>query len=271
MLEEYKEAYRQKADYIAGWNKLSRSELCRKYIENIDNKDISESYLSAIIYKFWNVAEHNYFTQSYKGLATQQDCYDWNVEGILYALDKHVWDDPNNELYGDPNGPEKAINVTIYGQKLNFYNSLKTYKRQINSGLVSLEKLQEDASDAYYLPYNEDYNMTDAYMYNKVKEYFSKKLYLEAFVIDAVLNHNLFTPTEDRCEVFNRFKLTKHLHHLDDSFCMYFSKYYKIPRKKVEDSVRYIVNVNTDTLNRKIDGLFKGFLRDKEFSSYLMG
>ena len=137
MLEEYKEAYRQKADYIAGWNKLSRSELCRKYIENIDNKDISESYLSAIIYKFWNVAEHNYFTQSYKGLATQQDCYDWNVEGILYALDKHVWDDPNNELYGDPNGPEKAINVTIYGQKLNFYNSLKTYKRQINSGLVS--------------------------------------------------------------------------------------------------------------------------------------
>lgn len=269
MLDEYKNIYRKQASFIDGWEDISRSELCRKYIENVDNKDLAESYLSAIIYKFWNVAEHNYFTQSAQKIATPQDCYDWNIEGILYALKKHVWDNPDNELYNDPNGPEKALNVTIYSQKLNFYNSLKTYKRQINSSLYSLEKLQEDASDSYYLPYNEDYNFTDSYMYKKVKEYFDKKLYLEAFVIDAILNHDMFVLTEDRCEVFNRFKLTKHLHHLDDNFCKYFSKFYKIPIAKVKKATTYIVDVSTDSLNLKINNLFKNILRDKEFYSYI--
>lgn len=269
MLDEYKNIYRQQASFIPGWEKTSRSDLCRKYIENKDNKSLADSYLSAIIYKFWNVMEHNYFTQSSQKLASQQDCYDWNIEGILYALNRHVWDDPDNELYQDVNGPEKAINVTIYSQKLNFYNSYKTYKRQVNSSLLSLEKLQEDASDSYYTPYNEDYNFTDSYMYKKVKDYFNLKLYLEAFVLDSILNHDMFTLTEDRCEIFNRFKLTKHLHHLDDNFCRYFSKFYKLPIEKVKLATTYIVDVSTDSLNTKINRLFKNILRDKEFYEYI--
>ena len=132
MISEYKQLCKQSADLIVGWKKVDRNELCRIYVtEKSKGSDIADSYLSAILCKFWNVTSHNYYSQKYK-IATEGDCIDWTITGVLKALEQHVWDNPDNVLYGDEKGPEKAINVCIYSTKINFYQKIQHQKERIS-------------------------------------------------------------------------------------------------------------------------------------------
>ena len=244
MIREYKESCAQSAQFIENWKAIDRNELCRLYVKNKDNSVLADSYLSAILYKFWNVTEHNYYTQKYK-IATEADCIDWTVEGVLYALDHHVWDDPNNSLFEDSKGPEKAINVSIYSTKLNFYQRIKHQKEKISYESISLEQLMENASDSYYTPVYDKDTSTDSYISNLIKESFDKKDYMKAFVLDGIVNTNVFeTVIEDNkaYTVFDDKKLRKHLRKLDSNYCKIFSSRYNIDFEDVLDSIRYITS-----------------------------
>ena len=272
MIREYKESCAQSAQFIENWKAIDRNELCRLYVKNKDNSVLADSYLSAILYKFWNVTEHNYFTQKYK-IATEADCIDWTVEGVLYALDHHVWDDPNNSLFEDPKGPEKAINVSIYSTKLNFYQRIKHQKEKISYESISLEQLMENASDSYYTPVYDKDTFTDSYISNLIKESFDKKDYMKAFVLDGIVNTNVFeTVVEDNraYTVFDDKKLRKHLRKLDSNYCKVFSSRYNIDFEDVLDSTRYITSLDYSRLFIKVNNLFKTLRRDKALISYLM-
>ena len=238
MIREYKENCAQSAQFIPGWKDIDRSELCRLYVANKDDEVLSNSYLSAILYKFWNITEHNYYTQKYK-VATEADCIDWTVEGITYALDRHVWDDPDNSLYQDPKGPEKAINVAIYSTKVNFYQRIKHQKEKISYESISLEQLMENSSDSYYLPTYDKDTFADSYISKLIRDSFKDKDYMKAFVLDGIINTNVFQTVIENDKTYTVFddkKLRKHLRKLDPNYCKIFSSRYGI---KFEDVLKY--------------------------------
>ena len=93
MLDEYKKSYEECANIVKDWKKLSPLELCSKYINaKENNSNLTESYLSAIILKYWHIISRTYYAQKVK-LATEEDVYCWFIEGVLAAVNTHCWTD----------------------------------------------------------------------------------------------------------------------------------------------------------------------------------
>lgn len=267
MISEYKESCKQTAQIIPNWKDIDKNELCRLYIKETDEY-LSNGYLAAILYDFWNVTESNYYKQKYK-IATEGDCIDWTVTGILYALKHHVWDDPNNSLYQDPKGPEKAINVCIYSTKVNFYQKIKHHKEKAQYEALSLEQLLEDSSDGYYTPVVDEDCTVENYFVSLIKESFNNKEYFKAFILDAVLNNDVFE-NDNGYVVYNDKKLRKILKNMDIKYCERFSNQYCISLEDVLQSIQYIINISSDKLKEKTDTIFSQLKHDNNLISYLV-
>ena len=274
MLSEYKQACYDNASLIPNWKQIDKNELCRKYVEEKSkgNKELADSYLSAILYKFWNVTEHNYYSQSYKK-ATEGDCIDWTITGILYALNHHVWDDKNNILFNDLKGPEKAINICIYSTKVNFYQRIKHQKEKISYETLSLEQLMEDSSDSYYTPCVDSDNTVDNYISELIKKSFDNKDFLKAFVLDGIINLDVFDTINESdgiYTVFNSKKLRKHLRILNKGYCKLFAKRYNIDVGSVEDSAQLITDLDYSRLSVRVNNVLKSLKYDKNLIAYLV-
>lgn len=268
MLEEYKESYRATADLLGpGWKALSRSELCNLYLESVEKNDgKSDLYLSAIIYKFWNVIQHNFYTQQLKS-ATEEDVYDWNIRGILYTLEHHPWTDPESNLYGDENGPEKAINVCIYSTKLNYYKAVSTAKRRLNNCTLSVEKLAEENPASLNIPVKDK----DEYVCNKIveliKESFDKKDYWRSFALDAILNSDVFEYEQDgpfTVSKFSKKKLKHVLKTIDDSYCNAFARTYEFDFDDVKYAAHYMTEMEWKQFNQNMHRLVKRLKSDAD-------
>lgn len=268
MLDDYKQLYKEKADLIVGWKNLTRSELCEKYLNYRDvNSVVADSYLSAIIYRFWNVAVHNYYSQQVKE-ATELDCYNNLVDSILYALNNHVWLNPNSSLYGDEKGPEKAINVVISSRKLNILGYNNMFKRRINKDSISLEYLQEQP---YYISsFGVLDDCDDDYIESIILEAFKKKEYFKAFVIDAIIYCDVFEDIGNDY-VFSEKKLRKHLRHLEESnYYVVFSNTYNINNVDlVKRAISYIINLSQEKMSENINYIFRQLKNNKVFIKYL--
>lgn len=246
MLDEVRKSYYECASIIPDWKKLSRSELCNKYLEVKDtNKYLAESYLSAIICKFWNVFEHNFKTQ-HGTFYSEIDYYQSGIDGILEALNKHIWTDPNNKLYGDCNAPEKVINVIIYSRKNNIYQAASRQKRRLNIGNQSLQEMQEQNVDSIYLKYTDDIDMSEIVIADLVKYYFLHFEYLKAFVLDAIINVDLLSG--------NNYlqKLKTHIYNMPDSYIKVFSKQYDIDIFDVSSAVQGIKHMKNAQFDRQL-------------------
>lgn len=265
MLDDYKHIFEEKANNINNWKNLSRSELCNLYLEEKD-KELANSYLSAIICKFWNVAVHNYYSLNNKEVK-DIDCYNNLIDSILYALESKVWLEPNNKLYNDPKGPEKAINVVLSSRKLNIYAYNNMYKRRLNKESLSLEYLKE--LPTYFGELKTEDKCGDNFISNKIKYFFNRKEYLKAFVIDAIINCDVFD-IDNNNYAFSEKKLRKHLRDLiDNNYHIIFSDLYEIPTEKVERAATYIVNTNQEILSANIKKFILSLRQDKIFLRYL--
>ena len=111
MLSEYRQMYEQSASLLEGWRQKSKSELCRGYNEHENDSYLADAYFSAIVLKYWNTISSYYSRNTY--IATMEECYNWVVDSILYALKTRKWADPTTKLGQDPNGADKAINRKI--------------------------------------------------------------------------------------------------------------------------------------------------------------
>ena len=90
LLEECKKLYIEQANNLSNWKKLSKSDLCYKYLEFKDKDEkLASDYLSAIIYRFLDRGIKYYNCQSFK-LLQEEDCYDVIVNSIMYVLEKKV-------------------------------------------------------------------------------------------------------------------------------------------------------------------------------------
>lgn len=266
MLEEYREMYRATASLIGPeWKKLSRSELCNLYLESVEKNDgRSDLYLSAIIYRFWNVANHNFYTQQLKS-ATEEDVYDWNIKGILYALEHHPWTDPESNLYGDVNGPEKAINVCIYSTKLNYYKAVSTAKRRLNNCILSIEKLTEENPASLNIPTKDKDDYVVDRITEAIIEAFKAKDYWRAFALDAILNSDVFEYEMDGAFTVSKFskKKLKHvLRMMDDPYCEAFANMYELNPEDVKHAAHYVIEMEWDQFNRNMNRMVKKLKED---------
>ena len=251
MLDEIKQAYYENANLLKDWKKLSGNELCFRYVELKNKGDpLSNSYLSAIIYKFWGVAVRFYYSQTVR-IASPEECYNWLIDSIQYVLDHHVWTDENHVLYKDEKAPEKAINVVFNSTKINYFVSLTRQKRKIDSTSISLEDISEEASESYFLPVFDNYYLFENELTDLIMSLYNNYKYFDSVCLDLILNEDLVEKSIDKEDRYR--KLKWRLRHLDNDYAVFFAKSYKLDYNDVKKSIDYISSLTTDELDLKID------------------
>lgn len=266
MLSEIKESYKQCADLIPGWRKMSRSELCFKYIEaEADNDTVKTSaYLSAIIYKFLNVVSHNYKHKWFYHVDAEV-CYDWVISSIMYVLKHRVWMDPKNKLYGDINAPEKCINVKIYAEKMNYTVFAQRQKRNVLNTSMSIDSLSDDCPGECLFPYVDEYATLEDLFSNKIIEFFNKKDYFNAFLLDAILTCKL-QQSDSNNQIFK--KLKRHLNNLDTNYITVFSNNYGLDTDKVIKAYSYVKGLSYKNMINHLKNSLLFLRNDKELREY---
>lgn len=250
MLENLKQLYVQQADLIDDWKKYSKNELCNLYIDN-ENSFLSDAYLSAIFCKYWNKIATLY--NSSKPAATAEDCYEWLVESILYALKNRKWKDPNNKLYTDPNGPDKVINRVIACRRATFFQQLLADKRRVSITSSSMEKMQENTND--YLTPHEDNVKEHALnmdLIDLVQDVFNKKEYFSAFFLDAILNGDCFTFDDNYNLTFDEKRCIKYIKNTSPEYCEIFAEQYDLDKDAVLYALKYVQNLDSVDYHKKI-------------------
>ena len=268
MLSEYRELFKQKAAAIPNYQKISKTELCNLYIENeFTDKNLAEAYLSALVLRYWNnIAK--YYAQS-SSIATVEDCYEWLIEAIRYALEKRQWLDPESPMFNDKNGPDKIINRCIKSVRLTFYQASNRYKRQLNANQVSLEKLSEDYGDAdpvKQIHTFDTYSTSD--LTDIIKTKFIKSDPFLAFMLDSIIQSSCFIHKQGKL-VFSKKKLTEFMNSIDDSYCTRFSKRYSLDIDSVKIAALNCTNLSTSSIARKIDFYLSSLKADKLLLNYL--
>ena len=270
MLKDIKDFYIEKAENIKDWKKISISDLCFKYLEYKDKDDIiAEDYLSAIICRFYSRVYKNFYEQT-KQFVSDADCYDWLVTAILYVLKMRAWENPNSTLYNDPRGPEKAIYVKMNGAKLNHWTASMRDKRRLDTESVSLEELSEDCSEDFYIPYTDRYSILDNYIKHYIQTRFKEKDYFPAFMVDLIINSEVFDKNEETKEIiFNTKRLKHFLLTLPEDYCKIFSELYSLKLKSVLRASQYIRSMKGTDVDQKIIDSQKKLMKNKELLEYL--
>lgn len=266
MLKESKELFKNHADSVlSDWENAAVDDLFNKYLKASDNKVEAEAYLSAIIYKSWHLVTSAYSKQYYK-IATEQDCYDTLINSIQYLKDKHPWTEGEGSLADDDNAFAKALSHSYKQGMVNFFNSTKKHKRSVNYNSRSLDSLSEDFSEGYLTPVNDDYPLENSYLDDLITKFFDEKNYIYSFILDAILNLDIFTNTK-----INSRKLRKHLRNLDADYCRIFCDKYNIDFNKAEQSLKYITGISQFKMDSRINKVIQLLGEDKFIRKYYLG
>lgn len=219
------------------WRKENKNVLFYKYCEyEVSEPNLAEAYLAAITARYWNLI-NSYYAQG-KGAYEAEDCYEWLTDVIAYAVRAKPWQ-KGGTLDGDPNGPDKTINVCMKSRRQGFYQWSNAKKRAESfTSTLSMDKMMEDSGDSK-LPYYDDVNDLHNYLdiKNLIISEFKDKNYMSSFIIDGIINAPVIDLTREKdgylYTQFNKKKLSKHLRHIDDRYCNLFSEMYNIPLDEV--------------------------------------
>ena len=254
MLDEYKQTCKEIADRIPGWQHLTKNELCRLCVANEDNPELHNAYFAAIQFKYWNLIS-KYYT-SCNGLVDAETCRDWLIDTILYALEHRRWEDEDSSIFNDPNGPDKAINTKMKCMKINQYQYSNRKKRKEAYGVVSLDELTEKFNDSNngLLDTDSDKERQAIDVREYIKKIFLKKDYFLAYMLDAILNANVFDDVKgSNTSIFSPKRLSKFLRNLDDDYCQQFADRYDVNIDTALHSLVYFQKLNTRKVHRKIE------------------
>ena len=266
MLDEYRSAYVQSANHIPDWRQMSRNELCRKYkeIERSGQTQLLDYYISAIVLNFWHVLAKTFNKQNIK-ILSEEDCYECLIESILFVLSEEAWEDPDQSIYKDEKGPEKAINLTFQQNIINLFVANQRHKRKASTNTLSLDNTvkdgDEDDSETFVSLLAKDELSTlleQLFWKEKVKQYYQEKDFIAAFVTDLLIKDTSLVESKDDKYVINARKLAKELNDLTPSYAYQFSTDYDIPVEQVESVLNYLYNVNS----RNVEKVLRVLIQD---------
>lgn len=236
ILQNYYNNFSSVADNIANWRSLSKNELLNLYLEHEHDKNLKESYISAILCRYWGAI--NKYYKSSKNSASVEECFEWLTHAIMYALEHRKWKDPNSKLFDDPSGPDKVVNRCIASTRNIFYQANNNDNRKINFGLESIQRLQDD-NLSYVLPSVDGFDtdcVNNIFFKDLVKEKFDNGKYIQGLIIDGILNANVFEKDKESNTIqFSKKKLAKHLRSFDDRTIDIISVNYKIDREIISE------------------------------------
>lgn len=268
MLDSQKRLYEQKADLLSGWRTMNKNDLVNLYIQHEKDPKLADAYMSAIICRYWG-AISKYWARS-KNSVSVEDCYDWLIRSILYALQRRDWLDPNNKLYTDPNAPDKVINRIITSTRLGFFQSSNTHKRKSNYGTRSFEGMLEDnpetEGDCILM---EDLQDEESWWDIKglVQDAMKKKEYVKALMVDAIAYYDVFDREKGSdgkwYTQFNPKKLSRHLRNAPANYCKTFTEMYGTPKQEVQTALQTCKDLSRTRLYTAIKRNLKALARSK--------
>lgn len=268
MLVEYKKVYEQYADSLGKWKYLSTSQLCLKYLEYRDCDSIkADQYLSGVICRTISKCINYYINQRAK-VVTEEDCYDIVIQSVLYVLDKKVWENISSGLFHNKDAPEIAINTRLKTQLINGFVANNRQKRKANAVILSLDSLEEESSDGYFLSYCEDDLENSMFLKKLIKSYFDKEEYLNAYILDLIISEEGFTKNKLNPRFFKG-KLKTSVLNIDKRYCETFSETYGLNLHKVESTLEYLHKLTPSMIDKNINNLFRSLRRSKDFSLLL--
>jgi hypothetical protein len=271
MLDEQRRMYECDADtHISeDWRNINKNELFYRYEQyEKTNPILAQAYCSAIFVRYWNLIGSNYMKG--KGVYGPEECYNWLVTAITITLADKPWRKIGGTVYNDPNGPDKCINKCVFTSRQGFYQWSNYKKRaQDYNGLLSLDRMMEDTGDAN-MPLDiqfEDASTMD--IKNMVTHEFRKQNFMRSFIIDGIVNADVFDKVKDDKGVymeFNKKKLSKHVRHLDDRYCREFGKMYDIPTKDVINARDLCLDLSRTRVHTLIRHTLEDLRKDPLFS-----
>ena len=271
MLQEYKKIYFEKASNIQGWETLSKNELCNKYIEHEQDKELTENYFSAIVYKYWYLI--NKFHQASRNICAVEDCYDWLIDSITYTLKHRRWLCPDSSVYQDVNGPDKIINRCMKCRRYTYYQAINRQKRKDDFNLLSLDKLKTDHEDNLVLVDEDGFipiDISDIITY--IRNVFQAKDYFLAFVLDLIINYDVFSLGETGVMEFKKGKIVKYFDKINDTYLQYFSETYQLDFDKVNLAhKKYIKELTPTDIYQKLSFNTTKLKHDEDFKKVVTG
>lgn len=274
MLEEYKELCKSAASMIPDWESTSKNDLCRGYVNNKGNDELQNAYMSAILYKYWNLIPKYYYMSA--NCATPEDCYEWLVDSVSCCVNLASWNNPESSIYKDPNGPDKVINRCMKCARLTYYQFINRKKRRDNFGLLSIDELKELFGTTVTEPadYEQECSPSEIIIKEYIQKTFHRKDYFVSFLLDCVLFSNVFDITRSSDDgssyfEFNLRKLVKIMNNLDEDYLFIFAERYELPIEAVSKAYSYVRDVPEGNMRKKVLQSFET-LKHTEFISALM-
>ena len=245
VLNEYKDIYKQSAELIPNWKKISQLELAKKCSKH---DSLYQSYLSALILKFWHIIDRNLYRD--KGLYDETEAYNWYINAILVVINSKPWDDPKSSVYNDPKAVEKILNTCVNCDRANWFQASNRNKRKINHGIGSLDLLSEEYGDSFVPDY-----LKKEFEYESYKElvisYFKKQQYLMAIIIDILANDIQVDSIENDRVLVNLIK--KSIRTLPDSYVDHFATDYELDKDSVRKAFSIVDKMSDTKLRNSIE------------------
>ena len=255
MLEEYKELCRKAANFAPGWQELSKNDLCREYVKNKGNATLQNAYISAILYRYWNLISKYYYQSA--NCATPEECYGWLVDSVSCCVNLAAWENPDSSIYNDPNGPDKVINRCMKCARLTYYQFINRKKRRDEFGMLSVDELKELYGNGAPEPEDpeQEYDVSLFIIKDYIIEEFRKKNYFVSFLIYFILYANVFDVIkleDSRTSEFNLRKMCRIMSTIEEDMLVSFSDDLKLPIADVTKAAEYVRSVPSGNMKKKI-------------------
>ena len=274
MLDEYKELCRIAACVVPGWENLSKNDLCRAYVANKGNDYLQNAYLSAILYKYWNLIGKYYYQSA--NCATPEECYGWLVDSVSCCVNLAAWENPKSSIYNDPNGPDKVINRCMKCARLTYYQFINRKKRRDDFGLLSVDELKEmnDNGGLEIEDPEQDYDVSLLVIKDYIVKEFNKKNYFVSFLIYFILYSNVFDvvgTSNNKTTEFNLRKLCRVMLSINDEQLLSFSEEMKLPLDSVIKAHEYVKVIPSGNMRKKIQSALENLKHSSLVNSLLGG
>lgn len=273
MLDEYKELCRRAAGVAEGWENLSKNDLCRAYVANKDNKVLQDAYMSAILYRYWNLIGKYYYQSA--NCATPEECYEWLVDSVSCCVNLAAWENPESSIYNDPNGPDKVINRCMKCARLTYYQFINRKKRKDDFGLLSVEEMKELYGNGAPEPDDptQEYDDSLFIIKNYIEDQFNRKNYFVSFLIYYILYANVFDVIkveDNKTSEFNLRKMCRVMTNLEDDELSAFSRDMKIPHDQVVKAYEYVKGIPSGNVRKKVQNALED-LKHSDLVKALVG
>lgn len=273
-----KNSFERGARILGDYENMSKSELANGYCDADEMGDVEkrDGYFLALILRYWyKIYEWRVNSASLR--LDNENFVDWLVESLQIALRYRAWRNPGESLYGDPDGPDKAINRCCFSARGRAYQYYNKDKRKANTQTSSIDAAKDEVGDcALY-----DIGCTSpgpqiSGVNEIIGSFLKNNKILEALIVDGIAHQDSFknlkkpfyrddVDSQGRSikrkyytveTVFDSRKLVKHLTGIDQSFMNeYFCKEYNVSAEvgnAILSKLQTMTATNNSTLYRYI-------------------